>query len=53
MNLLDASKLSILLMRCPLTIANFGVTSTNEAFLINALLACVLLIFYVIFINLT
>ena len=34
----DAVKLSVSLMNYPLTIANFGITSTNNAFLINAIL---------------
>ena len=38
-NLRDAVKLSVSLMNCPLTIANFGIASTKNAFLINAILA--------------
>ena len=45
-------KLSVSLMNCPLTIANFGITSTNNAFLINAILTDVLCNFYVILFNL-
>ena len=47
-NLRDAVKLSVSMRNCPLTIANFGVTSTNNAFLINVILADVLCNFHVI-----
>ena len=39
-------------MNCPLTITNFGITSTSNAFLINAVLADVLCNFDVILFNL-
>ena len=39
-------------MNCPLTITNFGITSTSNAFLINAVLADLLCNFDVILFNL-
>ena len=46
-------RLSISLMSYPSTIANFGIKSTNKAFLIRAALADVFRIFDVIFLKLT
>ena len=51
-NLLDAVKLSASLMNCPVTIANFGITSTNNTFLIHAIRADILHNFDVILFNL-
>ena len=47
-----AVKLSLSFMNCPLIIANFGITSTNHTFLINAILVDVLCNFDVILFNL-
>ena len=38
----DAVKLYVSLMKCPLIIANFGITLTNNVFLINPIFADVL-----------
>ena len=52
MLIIDKFAIIHILINCPLTIANFGIISTNNALLINAILADVLCNFYGMLFNL-